>query len=267
LLQGIAAQASIAIENARLYEEVKEAYEKEQERTMLLQRSLLPPRIPKIAGIEVATFYESATEAALVGGDFYDVISVKDDLTAFVVGDVSGKGIEAAATTAMVRNTIRSFTYQDPKPSSVLTNANDIVIKQIEPGTFITLIYFLYDRKEGVVTLVNAGHPHPIYCSSKEKACFEFESDDPALSLIPGYQYSQEEVNLLPNDILVLYTDGLIEARQQHEFFGIERAKSIIEKNKNQTVEEITKSLINVCKTFSGGRLKDDIAILVLKRV
>ncbi|MBE0447897.1 MAG: SpoIIE family protein phosphatase [Actinobacteria bacterium] len=267
LLQGIAAQASIAIENARLYGEIKEAYEKERERTIILQKSLLPSKIPEIPGIEIATFYESATEAALIGGDFYDIIPACDGLIAFVIGDVSGKGIDAAATTAMIRNVVRSFAYQDPEPSSVLTKANDIIIKQIEPGMFITLIYLIYDQKNEEIAYVNAGHPYPFYCSAKKGRCLELENSDPAFGIFPGYRYSQVKEDFLPNDTLILYTDGLIEARRQRDFFGVERARSVVEKYKGKAAEEIAERLIGECKAFSESWLADDVAMLILKRI
>lgn len=260
-------QVAFAIKNADLYRQTREALEHERYVAVTLQQSLLPMEVPHVEGAEIGAYYVPMHEGeALVGGDFYDFIQLADGRLAIIIGDVSGKGIEAAAVTAMVKYAIRSFIYKNPTPEFALTQANNVVSMQLRKGSFVSLCYLLYDPGTGKIILANAGHPYPIFCSDKGKACKLITSSNPVFGLTPNYDYNQIEGTLEDDDILVFYTDGLTEARANNEFFDTQRAQLSVTKNHNLSAQDITVNLINDCKEFARGNLSDDVAILVLKR-
>jgi sigma-B regulation protein RsbU (phosphoserine phosphatase) len=185
---------------------------------------------------------------------------------AVVIGDVSGKGIEAAATTAMVKYALRSFIYKNPSPSFVLTQANNVVSIQLKLGSFVSLCYALYDPKTGKLDFANAGHPYPIKYTAKDGSCSLIETNNPVFGLIQNFEYSQSAYELKESDILIFYTDGLIEARIGKEFFGAERALASACVNHTHSAQDIAMSLVRDCDEFAKGNLVDDVAILVLKR-
>src|SRR4051794_5524844 len=156
MIEGIASQSAIAIENARLY----------QERTrtaQTLQRALLPPHLPQIAGLELAAGYRAAGEGNEVGGDFYDVFQQGDGSWALVVGDVCGKGPQAAAVTALARYTLRAHAVAGLRPSYMLARLNDALLRQRAPG-FVTVALARLEFNDGGarVELTTAGHPLPV---------------------------------------------------------------------------------------------------------
>ncbi|MBE0447204.1 MAG: SpoIIE family protein phosphatase, partial [Actinobacteria bacterium] len=260
-------QVAFAIKNADLYQQTRIALEHERYVAITLQRSLLPEEIPKIPGAEVGAYY-APTHAgdALVGGDFYDFIQLADGKVAVVIGDVSGKGIEAAAITAMVKYAVRSFIYKDPTPSYVLTQANNVISMQLKLGSFVSLCYALYDPGTGSIDFANAGHPYPVHYSAVGQAYKLIETNNPVFGLIPNYNYSQVKEVLIEGDVLALYTDGLIEARAGREFFGTNGVESSISKNHGLGAQEIALNLVQDSEAFAKGNLTDDVAILVIKQ-
>lgn len=260
-------QIAFAIKNADLYEQTKLALEHERYVAVTLQQSLLPEELPQVKETDFGVYYApTSASASLVGGDFYDLIQLSDGKVAVVIGDVSGKGIEAAATTAMVKYAVRSFLYSDPTPSAVFTKANTVVCQQLKIGSFVTLCYALYDPKTGKLELVNAGHPYPIHFSGGDGKSRLAETYNPVFGVLQNHAYSQIELQLKAGDILALYTDGLIEARIANEFFGTERAEASVAKNHGLSAQSIATNLVYDCEEFAQGHLVDDVAILVLKR-
>ncbi|HZD59175.1 MAG TPA: GAF domain-containing protein [Anaerolineae bacterium] len=266
LAEAIAREAALAISNARLYGKIREAYERERYVADVLQRSFLPERLPEIPYTDLAVYYASASEAAKIGGDFYDFIDLPDTLIGLVVGDVSGKGIEAASTTALAKYTVRSFSYQAKHASSVVELANRVISRDIEPGTFITLVYAIYDWQSGRMLITNAGHPFPIHYAADYGRAHPIENLNAAFGVLPDLIYTEAVERLAEDDLLVFYTDGLIEARRGSEFYGTDRLIKMIEESANLSAKEIVASIIADVNAFAGGRLTDDIALSVLKR-
>jgi len=267
IARGIASQATIAVQNAILYTQTKTELEKERYIAEELQRSLLPQELPEIPHTDLGAYYASSTEEAQVGGDFYDIIALPGNRYAMVIGDVSGKGIEAAASTAMVKCTIRTFLYQYPSPSFALSQANTSLSRQLEQGIFVTVFCIVYDVDTGLVTYANAGHPHPCYFDKGKGHCVQLASSDPAICLLPNYSYHDHTTTLPPDGFMVTFTDGTIEARKDDEFFGEKRLKRVIDISAGLAAQDIADSIIEECFTFAQGRLDDDIAILVIKRL
>src|SRR4051794_15443973 len=204
MIGGIAAQSAIAIETARLY----------QERTrtaQTLQRALLPPHLPEIDGIELASTYRAAGEGNEVGGDFYDVFRQSDGSWALVVGDVCGKGPQAAAVTALARYTLRAHAVAGLPPSYQLARLNDALLRQHAPGFVTVALARLEPTATGArLELATAGHPLPIlYQNGRATPLGDVGTP---LGIIEQPELPEVAVELTPGDLLVFYTDGVSEA-------------------------------------------------------
>jgi sigma-B regulation protein RsbU (phosphoserine phosphatase) len=266
IAKGIANQATVAIQNATLYTQTKTELERERYIAEELQRSLLPQELPEIPHTDLGVYYASSTKEAQVGGDFYDIIALPDNRYAIVIGDVSGKGIEAAASTAMVKCTIRTFLYQYASPSFALSQANTSLNRLLEGGMFVTVFCAVYDVESGQVIYSNAGHPYPCFFDREQRHCTQLISSDPAICLLSNYNYHESSVVLQPDGFIVTFTDGTLEARRDGEFFGEERLARVIDISSELPAQDIADSIIDECFAFSRGKLEDDIAILVIKR-
>ncbi|MDP2234070.1 MAG: SpoIIE family protein phosphatase, partial [Actinomycetota bacterium] len=210
---------TMAIENARLYDA--------EHRTVdAIQASLLAIE-GDIPGVEVGTAYYSAMELARIGGDFFDVFALPDDRVAFAVGDVSGKGIEAAAVTALAKSTVRAFAYEWGSPDRVMRATNQALIRQIGESRFVTLIYGLLDVRTGEVRLVCAGHPAPLICDAS--GCVEDVSiHNPPLGVFDLMEFEEFRTVLHPGMRLVAFSDGLLDARHGEEFLGEDRVRGLV---------------------------------------
>lgn len=259
LLESVGAQAAVSIDGIYLFEEQRYISE-------MLQRGFLPGRLPKLIQTDIGVFYASATEAAVVGGDFYDAKQVPDHLISLFVGDVSGKGVAATADAAMVKYTLRAISFENPDPSHVLTRANEIVIQQLTSGHFVTVVFGSYDPETGRLTLSIAGHPHPLLYSASDRSTAPIIKEDPAFGLISHYEYSNTEISLSAGDILALYTDGIIELRRDKEFFGEARLGELIARYSGLGAQEIADRIISDAKEFASNRLTDDIVLFIIKR-
>jgi sigma-B regulation protein RsbU (phosphoserine phosphatase) len=259
LLESVGGQASVAVDNINLFEE-------QQYISNVLQRGFIPEKIPALPHTDIGIFYASATEAAVVGGDFYDFMPLSEEHIALFMGDSSGKGVEATADAAMVKYTVRSALLQNPNPASTLTQANPIATRQLTEGHFVTMVYGYYNATDGRLLMGIAGHPQPIYYSSREREVRLVESQDPAFGLINDYSFAEAEVVLSPGDILVFYTDGLIELRRGKEFFGTDRLSGVIVANSALSAQEIADKVIDSAREFSMGRFTDDIVLMIIKR-
>ncbi len=252
----LAASVAIAIDSSRLYE---------AQRTIAdaLQTALLhmPDDIP---GLEIAHAYRSATELARIGGDFYDVFDVTDGTVAFVLGDVSGKGLEASTLTAMAKSTIRAFAYQDHRPVHVLRAANAAIAAQIDESRFITAVYGTIDMKRGTLRMSCAGHPPPLLCI--EESCIEHTLERfPPLGVVPDATFSEYEITLNPDTLVVLFSDGLIEARNGSSFLGEEKAASIVEDFAGSGPQAVVDALVTQAEEHAGGHIGDDVAVVVIR--
>ena len=200
----VGAQAALAIDNARLYQQQKDFAE-------TMQRSLLPRALPKVEGLDVGHVYQSSARVD-VGGDLYDFVVLEDGRLAVAVGDVLGKGISAAADMAMTKFSFRVLARGDAEPSAVLASANDVVYEEIEPGKFVTLLYAVVDPVARELACGSAGHPPARIVEPSGRVKVLGVSGLP-LGIEPDQEYSSERVELEPGSVVVLYTDGVLEAR------------------------------------------------------
>jgi len=253
----IAGQAALAIDNARLYQQQKEFAD-------TMQRSLLPRSHPQIAGLDVGDVYESAARVD-VGGDVYDFLELGDERLALVLGDVTGHGIEATADMAMAKFVFRSLAREHPDPGDFLASANEVVVGEIAPGKFITMVYVTVDAKSGRVAAAGAGHPPPRIVLPDGRV----ESLD-ARGLILGIdvdqQYEEVTAELPPGGAVVVYTDGVIEARSDGRLYGTERLDALLSAQRELPAKELAQAVVADCRAFAGGELADDCAVVVIKR-
>jgi serine phosphatase RsbU (regulator of sigma subunit) len=257
-MRSLAAQAAFAIDNARLYQQ-------EAGFANAMQRSLLPAAPPVLAGIEVGSVYESSARLE-VGGDLYDYTTLPDGRLAVVVGDVTGKGIDAAADMAMTRFVFRSLAREHPGPSGFLAAVNDVVVDEVHEGKFVTMVYLVLDGQTGELACAAAGHPPPRLVTA-DGTVRELAAAGLALGVEPGQVYSEARETLEPGSVVVLVTDGVIEARRDEELFGYERLDRLLADNRELAAAALAQTVVDGARSFSGGELADDSAVVVVKRV
>jgi serine phosphatase RsbU (regulator of sigma subunit) len=252
----IAAQAALAIDNARLYQQQKDFAD-------TMQRTLLPDSQPSVPGLELAAVYESAATVA-VGGDVYDFLELHDGRLAVVVGDVTGHGIEATADMAMARFTFRSVAREHPEPADFLRHTNDVVADEIALGKFITMAYVVADVCRSEVLCASAGHPEPrvILPDGSVRAV---TASGMALGIEPDQEFEEVRIPFPPGAALVLYTDGVIEARRDRELYGTERLDAVLADCSAVSAEELVRRVVEDCRAY-GGELTDDVAVVAIKR-
>ena len=272
LVEGIAGYAAIAIENARLYEGAQQELEARrqllEERAHVaatLQASLVPPDFPVIPGLVVAGCYRPGRSD--VGGDFYDVFPVRGRYWGFILGDVCGKGPAAAAKTALARYTLRTAAMLERRPADVLGVLNDALLERGEPESFCSAIYA---RLRAIQTgasgeLVVAGHPRPLVRRASGEV-ERLETGGALLGILEGDVAKRVPLSLAPGDMLVLYTDGVTEARRKGELFGEDRLVETIAAA-GPSVDDVVRAVEEAITAFGDHDRADDVAILAVAAV
>jgi serine phosphatase RsbU (regulator of sigma subunit) len=253
----IGGQAALAIDNARLYQQQKQFSD-------TMQRSLLPRSVPKLQGLELGDAYESSAHVE-VGGDVYDFMELGDGRLAVTLGDVTGHGIEAAADMAMAKFVFRSLAREHPEPGDFLQSANEVVVGEIAPGKFITLVYMVIDGGKGEVAAAGAGHPAPRIVGA-DGSVTALETRGLVLGIEPGQQYEEVRATLDVGGAVVLYTDGVIEARWEGELYGVERLEGVLSERRDLSANKLAQAVLDDCRAFARGELADDCAVVVVKR-
>ncbi len=253
----VAAQAALAVDNARLYQQQK-AF------TDSMQRSLLPRSRPRIPGLEIGAVYEASALVG-VGGDVYDYLQIGPDRLAVVIGDVTGHGIDAAADMAMAKFVFRSLARLYPEPAAFLGAANDVVVEEIGAGKFITMLYLTIDLKRGEVACASGGHPPPRLLGA-DGSVRSLAARGLVLGIEPDRAYEELRRPFEPGAAVVLYTDGLVEARRDAEFYGEARLDSVLAESHGLGAEQLAETVAEDCRRWVGGDLRDDCAIVVVQR-
>ncbi len=259
LAEEIAGRAALAIDNARLYRHQREI-------AHTLQQSLLPPELPRIPGMTLAACFRAAGEGIEVGGDFYDLFETSDHTWAVVIGDVNGKGPKAAAVTALARHTIQAVTLHISSPGEILAALNEALLRQCTGERFITVAYLRLELiPHGArLTLASGGHLPPLVMRRNGHVEM-LATTGMLLGVLPDLEATEEILELGPGDAVVLYTDGVTEARTDHELFGEERLAALLGTCAGMDASAIAKRLDRAVMDFQEGNLRDDIAILVLQ--
>ena len=259
LAQELARRAAMSIDNARLYEERSYI-------ARTLQQSLLPPHLPEIAGLDLHGRYLAAGEGNDVGGDFYDVFELSDASWAVVIGDVCGKGADAAALTALVRYTLRAIATPDKLPSEVLRLLNDAILRQRSDNRFSTVAYARVSKVAGGahVEMAVGGHPLPLVVRAGGAAEVVGEPGT-LLGVVTDPALHDVAADLGPGDSLALYTDGVTEAGAPDRLIGPEELAAAVARCEQGGAREITACLERTAVEASGGEPHDDIAIVALR--
>jgi len=253
----IAAQVALAIDNARLYQQQKQFAD-------TMQRSLLPRTRPIVAGLDVGEVYEPSARVE-VGGDVYDFLSLDDGRLAVVLGDVTGHGVEATADMAMAKFVFRSLAREHPEPADFLAAANEVMCSEIGGGKFISMGYVVVDGARGTVSGASAGHPSPRIVLP-DGTIRALEAHGLVLGIDGGQEYAESHAELPPGASLVLYTDGVIEARRDGELYGDERLDALLAERRGLPASELASEVAEDAREFAGGDLSDDLAVVVIRR-
>jgi GAF domain-containing protein len=256
-LRSLAGQAAFAIDNARLYQQQAGFAD-------AMQRSLLPATPPVLPGIDIGSVYESSARLD-VGGDVFDYATLPDGRLAVVVGDVTGKGIDAAADMAMTKFVFRSLAREHPDPSDFLHAANEVAVEELHDGKFVTLVYVTLDLQSGELACATAGHPVPRLVRS-DGSVVELEASGLALGISGDQEYSEARDRLDEGSAVVLFTDGVVEARRDGELYGQDRLDRFLAENRSLPATELARALVDDARSFAGGGLGDDSAVVVVRR-
>lgn len=247
--------------------ELSSLYEKQKDIAVVLQESLLPKIAEEIDHLRIGLTFQSATEAAFVGGDFYDFIEFSSDKFGIVIGDVSGKGIEAATLSATIRNTLRAFAYDEPSPARVVEKVNRIAIAETPASVFVTLVYVVLDVNKQEIIYANAGHWPPIIFNPSDSTTREIESGGLPVGVFSSATYDDRSEKFEPGSTIILYTDGVVESRRDDKLFGIDNIKQSITRNAGLDPDELARKIVGDAKGFGGGKLNDDAAVMVVRTV
>jgi PAS domain S-box-containing protein len=260
LAEELGRRAGVAVENARIHHERSHV-------ATTLQRSLLPPRLPVVPGLSLAARFRAAGEANQVGGDFYDLVPMGGGWL-LVIGDVTGKGPDAAATTSLARYTIRTAAMYESEPVAIMRRLNEALLAHDEQRQMCTAAC-LHVKPGGAgepvsVDVVCAGHPPP-YLVRPAGDLDELCRPGPLLGAFHRARWEPVRLELEAGDGIVLYTDGVTDARGEDGRFGHERLEAVLREVAGLSADAIAEALDTTLINFQHGPQRDDVALLVLR--
>ncbi len=256
MLQTFASQAALAIDTARLYS-------REHEVASLLQQSILPGALPQIEGMDTASAYEPAGGDAEIGGDYYDLFRAPDGTIWMAIADVCGKGITAATKTSMIKYSVRSLVAAGFAPGRVVTEVNRMVAEGRDPNDIVTVWVGRVDPAGQTLTWSSGGHPPAMLRRARQGDVIRLAANGPLLGAVAEVTYSEETASFLPGDTVLLYTDGVTEARSGNRFFGEPRVEEAL--SAGGTAAEVVERLQSSVRRFVQAALRDDVAVLVVR--
>jgi PAS domain S-box-containing protein len=253
VLVAVADRAAVTLENARLYQH-------EHEVSQVLQRGLMPGFLPEIEGLSIATRSQPLTRIGLVGGDFYDVISMTPELSVLVVGDIEGKGIAAAAAVGLSRHTIRAIARVDPTPAVVMAALNQALL---DDGQRMCTVAYILLRRQGEgfkMRVALAGHPPPILLSA-DGTRIRLGRPCPPAGVLPAIDPLEESYWMGPGDTLLVYTDGYALGDEAPP----ESVESVLEEGHLEEIDQLLDRLMLRLQTATSSRVQDDVALLAAR--
>jgi serine phosphatase RsbU (regulator of sigma subunit)/anti-sigma regulatory factor (Ser/Thr protein kinase) len=263
LAEDLTRRVALALDNARLYSEQRQA-------TNALQRSLLPPELPDIPGVELAAGYEAAGEGNEVGGDFYDVFEATPGRWRFAIGDVCGKGPEAAAVTGLTRHALRILAREGHDVPTVLERLNALIVDEGSRARFITLIHGELIPAPGsgeaaAVSLVCAGHPRPLVLRSAGGVEAVADSQ-PLLGVLDGVTFEENTFRMSPGDVLLCVTDGVTERRSGDLLLDDDDGlRDLLADCSELNAGSVVARIQRAVREFGSDPPTDDLALLVLR--
>ncbi|WP_189553794.1 SpoIIE family protein phosphatase [Streptomyces lavendofoliae] len=260
LAEDLSRRAALALDNARLYSERMAI-------SQSLQRSLLPPGLPRIPGVEVDVIYRAAGEGNEVGGDFYDLFPIHDNAYGFAIGDVCGTGPEAAAVTGLARHALRLLAREGLGGPAVLERLNAAILDEGARSRFLTLLYGeLWPQEDGsaLLKVVCAGHPLPLRL--RQDGTVEPAAEpQPLLGVIDDLELYEETVTLDPGDVLLCVTDGVTERREGSRMLGDDGLADVLTACTGLTAGAVTTRILRAVERFAAEPPSDDMAILAMR--
>ncbi|WNM30629.1 SpoIIE family protein phosphatase [Streptomyces sp. Li-HN-5-11] len=260
LAEDLSRRAALALDNARLY----------SERTAIsqsLQRSLLPPGLPQVEGVEVEVIYRAAGEGNEVGGDFYDLFPIRDGAYGFAIGDVCGTGPEAAAVTGLARHALRLLAREGFGGPAVLERLNSAILDEGARSRFLTLLYGeLWPQEDGSAELkvVCAGHPLPLRL--RQDGTVEPAAEpQPLLGVMEDLELYEQTVTLEPGDVLLCVTDGVTERREGTRMLGDDGLADVLTTCTGLTAGAVAARIMRAVERFAADAPSDDMAILAMR--
>jgi PAS domain S-box-containing protein len=231
-----------------------------------LQQSLLPPQLPELPHLDVAATYRAGGEGVDVGGDFYDVFELADGAWGLAVGDVCGKGAEAAAVTALARHTIRTAAHYERLPSRVLGRLNEALVERNGSMSFCTVAYAVVEPRPGAarVRLALGGHPRPLLVRAAG-GVEPFGQPGTMLGADRDVRVQDAEADLEEGDALVLYTDGVIECKTPDGRLGFEQLTALLGRAEASDAPGVMRAVLDATVAAPGHTSSDDVAVLVLR--
>ena len=261
----LAAQIAIAIENARLYEQIARQ-ERRLERDLAMARELqfrlLPQSRPKLDNLEIAAKF---SPARAIGGDLYDFLSYSNSRTAIAIGDISGKGAPAAIYAALVSGILRSHAPMEPAPAEMLAAVNYSLAERRIEGQFVSLIYAVWDDVNSTLQVSNSGLPRPVYCHKGKTQLIE--ATGLPLGLFDDAEYDEFTFQAEPEDIFVFFSDGILDATNKAgDLFGRTRLEKIIAECSGNSAESMVKSIFKAAADHASGvETFDDETVVAIK--
>lgn len=259
--EDLACRAAMAVDNARLFESRSIV-------ARTLQATLLPPALPSLPGMSIAARYRVADDDIEIGGDFYDVFEVDGGRWAAVIGDVCGRGPEAAALTGLMRHSVRAAAVRDDRPSRVLGQTNDAILDQIDDtrfctAAFVRLVLPAAPGDAAGMTVSCGGHPRPMVVRA-DGSVDRVDAPGTLLGVLPSPPLVDVALQLEPGSSLVLYTDGVTEARRGGEQFGEHGLMKLIEGMAHLDADELAAHIDRAVGEWQDGG-SDDMAVMVLR--
>jgi sigma-B regulation protein RsbU (phosphoserine phosphatase) len=267
IVEGIAHQTAIAVENAHLYEAVlaQERMTQELRLASEIQASFLPETCPFLRGWEIAADWHAARE---VGGDFYDFIPLGPERLGLVIADVSDKGVPAALFMSLSRTLVRASALDIRSPAKVLQHVNELIMADARSGMFVTMFYGVLNRRTGQFTYASAGHNPPVWWRRAESQMTTLTAKGVVVGVAEDIVLEERQVVVQPGDIVVLYTDGVTEPiNGQVEEFGEERLMHTIAEASDRPCNELVHLIHDTVSAFVGDQPQfDDYTLVAVKR-
>ncbi|MRS11613.1 MAG: GAF domain-containing protein [Actinobacteria bacterium] len=255
LLRTFASQAALAIDTADMFS-------REHNVATILQESILPTRLPHIPGITASSVYLPAGTDAEIGGDYYDLFSMPDGRVVVSIGDVCGKGVAAATRTSMIRHALRGMAVSGLEPARMLQELNAMLLEAGDATSIVTLWLGCIDVQAGLLSYADGGHPPGLLLRPSDGRIERLATTGALLGAVPDIEWGQEEMPLEAGSLLLLYTDGVTEARSGGRFFGEGRVHRALRAGGSPSA--VTQRLLGQVQRFAPGELRDDAAILAV---
>ena len=252
------------VEHGRVSRSTQRRQEEDFSEAREIQKRLLPSVIPQVAGYDISAITQPVH---FVGGDYYDVVRIDNNQTAICIADVSGKGLSGALLMSNLQAALKPLIREGLQPNELCSRLNQTLCEIMPANKFISLFYGILDSNENQLTYCNAGHNPPLMVCA-DKTTKELESSGAILGQFPNWQYDQASISLHPEDVLILFTDGAVEAcNENYEPFGENRMSQFACADAFESANALREALMKEVSTHCSGKFQDDTTMIVLKRM